>query len=152
MFTQKYIHVNYPTSKCLICNLPPYHILYALPNLTPARITYSTIFNYSLSTTSRLHSLHPMHIVTIPLPHHCGSCDKPKVLQSFETTGTIHPLTKNNMPEDLNLLQNCYEHFAYSNHQVRNLLSFMLTTLKFNTTISFVSKTAVTVLSGVEVL
>jgi len=115
-------------------------------------ITYSTIFNYSLSTTSRLHSLHPMHIVTIPLSHHCGSCDKPKVLQSFETTGTIHPPTKYNMPEDLNLLQNCYKHIAYSNHQVRHLLSFMLTTLKFNMTISFISKTAVTVLSSVEVM
>jgi len=56
------------------------------------------------------------------------------------------------MPEDLNLLQNCYEHFAYSNHQVRNLPSFMLTTLKFIATISFISKTALTVLSGVEVM
>jgi len=56
------------------------------------------------------------------------------------------------MPEDMTLLKNCYEHFAYSNHQVRKLLSFMLTTLKFNTTISFTSKTAVTVLSGVEVM
>jgi hypothetical protein len=115
-------------------------------------ITYSTIFNYSLSTTSRLHSLHPVHIISIPLSHHCGSCDKPKVLQSFKTTGTIHPPTKYNMPEDLNLLQNCYEHYAYGNHQVRNLLSFMLNTLKFITTIFFISKTAVTVLSSGEVI
>jgi hypothetical protein len=56
------------------------------------------------------------------------------------------------MPEDLNLLQNCYKHFAYSNHQVRSLLSFMLTILKFITTISFISKTAMTILSGAEVM
>jgi hypothetical protein len=56
------------------------------------------------------------------------------------------------MPEDPNLLQNCYEHYAYSNLQVRNSLSFMLTTLKFTTTIFIISKTAVTVLSGVEVI
>jgi len=129
-----------------------YHLIIFHMHYQPSHqqgITYSTIFNYSLSTTSRLHSLHPVHIITIPLSRHCDSCDKPKVLQSFETTGTIHPPTKYNMPEDL---QNCYEHCAYSNHQMRNLLSFMLTTLKFITFISFTSKTAVTVLSGVEVM
>ena len=98
--------------------------------------TYSTVFNHSLSTTRRLHSLHPVHIITIPLAHHCGSCDKPRVLQSLKTSENIHPPTKYNTPEDQNLFQNCYKQLAYNNHQVRHLISFMLTTLKFITTFS----------------
>lgn len=93
------------------------------------RITDNTIFNHSLST---------------PIAHHNYPIISPLWFLWLVESATIlqnirnyHPPTKYNMPEDQNLLQNCYKHLAYNNHQVRNLISFMLTTPKFITTISF---------------
>jgi hypothetical protein len=71
-----------------------YHLITYHMHYQPSHqqgITYSTIFNYSLFTTSRLH---PVHIISIPLSHHCGSCDKLKVLKSFKTTRNYSPTNK----------------------------------------------------------